>query len=218
MTDNVCKIVGCEKSMSNKKLGLCPMHRTRFRRHGDPLYVTPILRRQGWIKDGIGYIPLTRGGVALCDPEDYENIIKLTWRLEICKGCKYAVRTKKIGKKNTTLKMHQFILGRKEGYEIDHINRDGLDNRRSNLRYATPSQNKMNKAKWKGAKMSKYIGVNWHARDKNWSARIRYKGKPIVLGYSKSEETAAVLYDLAAQVLNDGFSVLNFKYPLDSHP
>jgi HNH endonuclease/AP2 domain len=90
--------------------------------------------------------------------------------------------------------MHHLVLGRPpEGYETDHINRNGLDNRRSNLRFVTRSYNNQGK-KYEG-KTSQYTGVSWYFRYKKWVALIRKDGKLHNLGYYEGEEDAARAYN-----------------------
>jgi hypothetical protein len=86
--------------------------------------------------------------------------------------------------------LHRFILGEPaEGYVIDHINRDGLDNRVCNLRFATFSQNNMNKGVPKN-NTSGCTGVGWHKTEGKWRARIKINGKSIELGHFVQKKDA----------------------------
>ncbi|MGV8131542.1 MAG: HNH endonuclease, partial [Candidatus Pacearchaeota archaeon] len=69
----------------------------------------------------------------------------------------------------TKIRLHQFIMGKKEGLVIDHINHDKLDNRKSNLRHVTFAQNCQNKK-------IKPIGISWHKKGKKWRAYYRENG------------------------------------------
>ena len=82
--------------------------------------------------------------------------------------------------------------------EVDHINGDGLDNRRSNLRLCTRRQNSMNQKKQKNC-TSKYKGVSWSKRRKKWAAAITLYGKYKSLGFFDDEEEAAQAYRVAAR-------------------
>jgi hypothetical protein len=83
------------------------------------------------------------------------------------------------------LPLHRFVIGEPpKGYTVDHINRDGLDNRVSNLRFATFSQNNMNKGVQKN-NSSGYTGVEWHKKSQKWRARIKINRKSIALGEYK---------------------------------
>lgn len=103
--------------------------------------------------------------------------------------------------------MHQLITGRKY---VDHANRDGLDNRRSNLRPATGSQSSANRRKQKN-NTSGYIGVYWHERDGKWIARVRGKNGRVVWEMRFDDpEVAARARDAKALVVFGEFAVLNF--------
>jgi len=90
-------------------------------------------------------IPLTNGKVALVDDSDYEWLAQRKWSYQ--KGSKYtgyAVRTDYSAERPKTLSMHGEIVKPAAGLEVDHINHDGLDNRRANLRAVTHSENMRN--------------------------------------------------------------------------
>lgn len=167
--------------------------------------------REGYIENGVAYLPLTKGMTALLDPEDYIRIVRFRWKAIVAGGGKfYAGRTIRENGRVKTIRLHHEVFGREEGKEVDHANGDGLDNRRSNLRFATPSQNKANRRKQKNCKMSRFKGVAWHGRDKLWIARICIDGKTRNIRYCKDEEDAAIYYDVAAQLFFGEFAQLNF--------
>lgn len=151
-------------------------------------------------------IPLTQGQYAIVDPEDYEGLAKYKWFAKRCDGRFYAVRSKR----NRNVKMHQVILGTKEGKVIDHINGNGLDNRKANVRFATSEQNSWNQRKQRSQSSSKYKGVHWEKKRKEWRARIKYKGRSIHIGRFETEEEAARAYDAKAKELFGEFAWLNF--------
>lgn len=113
--------------------------------------------------------------------------------------------------------MHNFILDSPEGYEIDHKNRNGLDNRRRNLRVCKHAENLYNKRKYKNNK-SGYKGVYWETRPSppyrsnkgSWAAQLRIRGKKKFLGYFNTAERAARAYDIAAKKYFGEFARLNF--------
>lgn len=96
------------------------------------------------------------------------------------------------------LKMHQFLLGvTGQDGEVDHINHDGLDNRRANLRVVTPGQNQANKRKYARESTSRFKGVSLAANGK-WRAQLSVSRRKMFLGDFESEEDAARAYDAAA--------------------
>ena len=154
-------------------------------------------------------IPLTQGKVAIVDDEDYDVLAKNKWMaLKSRKGVFYAARMITVGyKKQNLLRMHCVILPPTPGMTVDHIDRDGLNNRRSNLRLANGSQQRANRSRRDGCR-SKYRGVTRH-RNK-WYARITKDGARIDLGLYHIEEDAARAYDAAAAQLHGEFANLNF--------
>lgn len=104
--------------------------------------------------------------------------------------------------------MHRLILGVADDEAVDHINGDGTDNRRSNLRIATTKQNIRNQRKRRGR--SQFKGVCPADRAGVWRAQIRVDYKQIYLGEFSSEEEAARAYDEAARIYFDEFARLNF--------
>ena len=102
-------------------------------------------------------IPLTQGKFALVDDEDYDFLMQWKWSV----SGKYAGRGvwfgHKFKPKSKMILMHWEILGRKDGCHIDHKNHNTLDNRRSNLRHCTISQNQQNRTKSYGS--NRYKGV-----------------------------------------------------------
>src|ERR1019366_9207564 len=140
-------------------------------------------------------ITLTKGFVALVDDEDYEWLSQ--WKWQYGEHGPRAFRHDR-STHNTNLSMHRVIMNAPVGIELDHINRIGLDNRRSNLRLATRRQNSANQSKKKNATASKYKGVGLH-QGKYWYASVRISGKRIHLGHFPTELEAAHAYDDAAR-------------------
>ena len=165
-----------------------------------------------FIGDNMAQIRLTQGKYAIVDDEYFDRLNGFKWCAHKNRKTYYAVRNSKRQKgRRTFICMHREILGLKtsDGKDTDHINGNGLDNRRVNLRPCTPSQNQHNRRSFCGT--SKYKGVSWHKRDKKWQAYIRLNGKLIHLGLFDSEIEAARAYDIKAKELFGEFAHLNFK-------
>jgi hypothetical protein len=169
-------------------------------------------------------IPLTQGRYAIVDPADYPRLSRYKWRLCRTKGknALYAERSIRLPNgKYSRILMHRQIMEkinsnlryttynrRTTNLVIDHMNGDGLDNRRANLRLATVAQNAWNSKKRNSR--SGYKGV-WFAADKGlWRAAIVYHGRRIHLGYFKDKIAAAKAYDAAAIKYYKQFARPNF--------
>ena len=111
--------------------------------------------------------------------------------------------------------MHRLISGAGEGERVDHINRNGLDNRRRNLRIATPSQNGANRIadRRRIGTSSPHKGVTWDKNRQKWSAYIHVNGKTRSLGRFATELEAAAAYDRAAVEAWGRFARLNLDEP-----
>jgi hypothetical protein len=152
------------------------------------------------------YLTLTNGKQAAVDDEDYQEVIKHNWYCRKIGKAEYAA-TSINGKFHY---LHRFIIKPQAHEIIDHKNRDGLDNRRSNLRICSRSENNANSIGKGGSKTSKYKGVYKHAKGK-WQAELRVKGVNHYLGLFINEEDAAKAYDNRAKELFGEFAYINFK-------
>jgi hypothetical protein len=146
-------------------------------------------------------IHLTKGKSTIVDDEDLARLSDLTWTLHN-KGYAKAIVDRQ------TILMHRFIMQPVTGQDVDHINGNKLDNRRSNLRLCTRSENLMNRGGEVGSS-SHFKGVCRHASRPGWMARITVNGKSIYLGYFKTEEDAAHAYNSAARIYHGEFARLN---------
>lgn len=159
-------------------------------------------------------IPLTQGKVALVDDEDYVRVALKKWHARLNRRTWYARRALAKG----TEGLHAFILGLppSPGLQVDHINGDGLDNRRANLRWVTPAQNQMNRRAAHGS--SQYRGVYWRANRGRWVATLRMDGKGVYLGSFVDETEAARAWDKAAAEAYGEYAALNFPLALAAAP
>lgn len=145
-------------------------------------------------------IELTQGQVALIDDEDLEVVSKYKWhaRWDPCTKSFYAVTNiRKPDGSRTTLQMHREIMGAKKGEQVDHIYHQTLDNRKSELRLCTPSQNQYNRGT-QSTNTSGFKGVSWDKKWSKWLAGIKLNGKTINLGRYDTPELAHEAYCKAA--------------------
>ena len=145
-------------------------------------------------------IKLTQGKVTLVDDNDFEELNKHKWFARKDYNTFYVLRqsSTKGGIKRRTLLMHRIIMNCPEKLQIDHIDGDGLNNQKANLRVVTTRQNKQN-IHIKTA--SKYPGVSWHKTGKTWQANIRIGNRKRYLGMFEKEEDAYAAYLVAEKVL-----------------
>jgi hypothetical protein len=149
-------------------------------------------------------IPLTRGLFAIVDDCDAPLVSHLSWQAQKNRRTFYAVTTRN----NKSLLMHRLIANSLPGFQVDHRNGDGLDNRRRNLRIATSQLNNWNRQQYVGPKTSRYKGVD--LKKGHWRAQIVVGGKKKHLGYFTDENLAACAYDHAALKNFGPFCRLNF--------
>jgi len=152
-------------------------------------------------------ISTTKGFTALVDNEDYPILSRYKWYAHSNKRGHVYPRTW-TGKGGQRMFMHAMILGEYKGI-VDHINGNGLDNRKANLRIATYSENGANRRISKKNNTSGFKGVSWYKPHKKWRAGICFDGKCKHLGYFDSKEEAAEAYNKAAKGVFGRFALLN---------
>lgn len=155
-------------------------------------------------------IPLTQGKSALVDDKDYKYLMQWKWHY---RSNGYAVRKQYLGggrgdENYKTIYMHREILNTSKDMHTDHINGNGLDNTRNNLRECSYTQNMQNKSKSRN-KSSKYKGVGWDKRSRKWRSSITLNKKQIYICVSSSEIEAAKRYNYAAIKYFGEFAKLN---------
>lgn len=153
-------------------------------------------------------IPLSKGHHAVIDDDDYGTISKHKWYATSAgDGRKiYAYRkTRTANGKRTQIAMHREIVAPPDSVCIDHINGDSLDNRRCNLRIATPSQNQQNRGLQRNNK-SGARGVFWCADLKKWRSSIQANNKRRHLGDFSNIEDAKAVRECAEYLLHGAFA------------
>lgn len=154
-------------------------------------------------------IPLTQGKVALVDDEDYEYLMQWKWCVKKHRNTIYACRSTWIKGEGPGRReyMHRVIMKTPDDMSTDHINHNGLDNQKHNLRICAGKENNRNRKV-----KSKYLGVFKSGNKRNpVYAKITVNRKQIYLGAFKDEVSAAKAYDRAAKIHYREFAGLNFN-------
>jgi hypothetical protein len=162
-------------------------------------------------------IKLTQGYLALVDDDDFDKLSRYKWHVKTPKGSIYAARTINVHGKLKTVLMHRQILNVPDNLQIDHIDHNGLNCQKHNMRICTINENLWNKRS-KGK--SKYHGVSfiYNTDGKKYiKAQICKNKKYEYLGTYKTEELAARGYDIRAKELFGEYANLNFKYENSCH-
>lgn len=169
--------------------------------------IAPLLLLWRRLATGQAYrkIPLTQNRFARVDPEDYAALARYKWSAARQGRTIYAVRSEK----GVQIRMHRAIMKAPKHLVCDHIDHDGANNTKRNLRLCTRGQNARNQ-RLRTDGRSKYKGVSWHKGDRKWHARIYHKGRCHHLGAFTSEIEAAKAYDRVARILHGPFASLNF--------
>ena len=157
-------------------------------------------------------IELTQGKVALVDDEDYEWLSQWKWYAAPHRGTSYVHRNSPRPLRQC-IHMHREILGLSvspdDGVIVDHIDGNGLNNVRDNLRICSRQENLFNRAP-QSNNTSGYKGVSWMSSRNKWHVRIKAMGKDHYIGLFADLEEAARAYDDAAKKLHGEFAYLNF--------
>lgn len=133
-------------------------------------------------------IRLTKGKYSLIDKDDLPKVNHKSWCYH---SAGYACRRSNDGKIEL---LHRVIMNAPKGMYVDHINNEKLDNRKSNLKIVTNSENLSRSVPKKGIK-----GVDFHKQMKMWRARLHYHGKEISIGLFTTKKQALIAYNKAAK-------------------
>jgi hypothetical protein len=143
------------------------------------------------------FITLTKGYVAVIDAADAHLVAERAWQAKESLARDGHVMTVYATSGMETLRLHRAIIQAKPEETVDHIDGNGLNNRRSNLRICTKSENAQNRRTRRNT-VSGVKGVVWHKRIKKWQASIMVGGKGVHLGYFQTVEAAAAAYAKAS--------------------
>ena len=149
-------------------------------------------------------ILLSTGKRTVVDNEDFLKFSKFSWTA--ANG--YPARYIYIDGKKTCVYLHREIVRCVKEKVVDHINGNKLDNRKSNLRVCSQSENLMNKGLIRTNTVG-YKGVYWHKKGKKWMSAIGHLGKQVYIGLFPSKTTAARAYNKKAIELFGEFARLN---------
>jgi hypothetical protein len=166
------------------------------------------------MQSGVVEVKLTRGLVTIIDAEDFEFVSQYKWCAERGTATDYVSRSPRIRgtRKRQKLWLHRVLLNAPDGMHVDHINHNGLDNRRANLRLCTPGENSRNTRKRKGTS-SEFKGVSKRKGNcpKSWEATIKTDQKLHRRTFA-TEIEAAHWYDEMAREHFGEFAKLNFPH------
>lgn len=156
-------------------------------------------------------IPLSRGLVALVDDDDYAELSQRTWNaMEVSPGKVYAgAATRRNGKPSYEY-MHRALLNAQKGEYVDHVDGNGLNNTRENIRICTHAQNGSNRSGPQVNNTSGYLGVTKRKPDR-WSAQVTHKNKVHYLGWFDCPIKAARARDKKARELHGQFAYINIR-------
>jgi hypothetical protein len=146
-------------------------------------------------------IQLTQGKVAIVNDDDFERLNKFRWYF--CK--RYAVRDVIVNGKKETIYMHRLVTEAPDDLEVDHINGDGIDNRKENLRLCTHAENSRNRGRAKH-NTSGHKGVWFSKQSNRFIAETRLNGKKIHVGSFKTAEEASEAYKAKALEVHGDFA------------
>ena len=146
-------------------------------------------------------IPLTQGLFTLVDDDVFVWASKFKWHASRQRDAFYAGRKVWDRGRDRPLSLHRAIMGEPDGYEVDHLNGDTLDNRRTNLRIATVSQNQHNRRGAPKNSKTGVRGVTWHKRDKCFRTNIQICKKRMTVGSFKTLLEASNAIDEARKRL-----------------
>lgn len=158
-------------------------------------------------------IPLTKGYFTKVDDDDFKKLAILRWYANV-NSRKDCVRAARFHNRKT-IYLARVVMNAPDGKNVDHINGDTLDNRKSNLRLCSRHENSFNRKMNKNNKAG-YKGAYWDKRKNKWKCCVRFEGKAINVGYFDNKKDAAIAYDKKAKELFGEFANINFPQKLSA--
>ena len=152
----------------------------------------------------VAYVPLTQGYEAVIDVDDVGLVSGFSWQVLVLKRQTYALRKHRIGLVYRNVYLHRALMDAPAGMQVDHMDTDGLNNRRGNLRLATRHQNGQN-SRLSRRNTSGFKGVSWDRQRNKWRAKIKFGDKQSHLGLFDSAEGAHAAYCEASARLHGEF-------------
>ena len=154
-------------------------------------------------------IPLTKGFFAKVDDEDFERLSKFKWQVNNPSKSKHITYAKRTDRTNgsKSVSMHREIMRPPEDMDVDHIDGNGLNNQKCNLRLASPFQTCQNRKNRNHA--TPYKGVSFNRGDRKFQVSITVNGKRKHLGLFCDAKEAAVVYDREALLHFGEFALTN---------
>lgn len=149
-------------------------------------------------------LKLNKNKYTLIDKEDFDKVSQFNWFF----NGKHAYRTVQKNYKSKTIYLHRFITNCPKGKTVDHINGDGLDNRKENFRICSQKNNSYN-AKICKRNKSGFKGVSWIKSRKKWYVSIEKNGYSMSLGLFLDKEEAALAYNKYAKKYFGQYARLN---------
>lgn len=185
MSKKICMVEGCENEVLGR--GYCEKHYTQIRRHGKLLERTrhdpnEIIYKKNYAVICLYNMKQEKVAETIIDKEDAERVSKYKWCLMNTGDVITALGNKR-------LKLHRLLINAPNESEVDHIDRNRLNNRKNNLRICKHSENLRNLSKRKD-NTSGFTGVIWCKRNKRWKAQICLHGKCVYLGSFMSIDDA----------------------------
>ncbi len=146
-------------------------------------------------------LPLSQGLVAIIDEQDYPILSQYRWCAAKCRHTFVACRGTWRDGRTKKVYLHRLIMNAPQNSLVDHINGDGLDNRRCNLRICTKKENNRNRTRMQSLNTSGFRGAFWEHGCKKWRAQISVNNKNHHIGVFHSKHEAASAYQQAAKRL-----------------